>query len=363
MITISLCMIVKNEESVLARCLDSVKDIVDEIVIVDTGSEDKTVEIAGRYTDRIFHFPWINDFAAARNFSFSKAEKEYILWLDADDYIDEENRARFLSLKAEFPVEADVGMFRYHMTPSADGKVPLTYYRERLLRRSRGYQWNEPVHEHIVLHGNIHQFDIAVTHGEKKRSSDSATRNLNIYRNLAASGKPLSTRGMYYFARELMTHGYTDEAIDYYARFLGRDNAWIEDRLTARDDLAGLYMQKQDRKSAVRILIGGFEEALPRAKACCLLGRVYFEDGDLSKSVFWYETALRAPRADGWGFVYEEYQAFIPNMQLCMLYGRLGEMEKSREHHMAARKLRPKDPSVLYNEAYFEKHPVHTDRC
>ena len=58
MITVSLCMIVKNEEDVLARCLDSVHDLVDEINIVDTGSDDKTVEIAKRYTDRVFFFPW-----------------------------------------------------------------------------------------------------------------------------------------------------------------------------------------------------------------------------------------------------------------------------------------------------------------
>ena len=73
MATISLCMIVKNEEQVLARCLDSVADLMDEIIIVDTGSTDRTKEIAARYTDQIYDFAWIGDFSAARNFSFSKA--------------------------------------------------------------------------------------------------------------------------------------------------------------------------------------------------------------------------------------------------------------------------------------------------
>ncbi|MER2072437.1 MAG: glycosyltransferase family 2 protein, partial [Psychrobacillus sp.] len=85
MITISLCMIVKNEEEVIGRCLASVKDIVDEINIVDTGSTDQTKEIVKQYTNRIFDFKWIDDFAAARNYSFEQATKEYILWLDADD--------------------------------------------------------------------------------------------------------------------------------------------------------------------------------------------------------------------------------------------------------------------------------------
>ena len=58
MATISLCMIVKNEEAVLARCLDSVRDLVDEIIIVDTGSTDRTKAIAARYTGQIYDFPW-----------------------------------------------------------------------------------------------------------------------------------------------------------------------------------------------------------------------------------------------------------------------------------------------------------------
>lgn len=65
MCTISLCMIVKNEESVLARCLDSVRGIADEIILVDTGSTDATKDIARRYTDKVFDFVWVDDFAAA----------------------------------------------------------------------------------------------------------------------------------------------------------------------------------------------------------------------------------------------------------------------------------------------------------
>ena len=85
MVTISLCMIVKNEEKVLARCLDSVKDLVDEIIIVDTGSGDKTKAIAASYTDKIYDFTWVHDFSAARNFAFSKASCEYIYSADADE--------------------------------------------------------------------------------------------------------------------------------------------------------------------------------------------------------------------------------------------------------------------------------------
>ncbi|MEN2453310.1 glycosyltransferase family 2 protein, partial [Bacillus sp. JR_15] len=99
MVTISLCMIVKNEEEVLADCLSSVQDIVDEMIIVDTGSTDRTKEIAHSFSAQVLDFEWVQHFAKARNFAFSRATKEYILWLDADDVLLEEDRQKFLQLK------------------------------------------------------------------------------------------------------------------------------------------------------------------------------------------------------------------------------------------------------------------------
>lgn len=98
-LTFSLCMIVKNEEKVLARCLDSICDLMDEIIIVDTGSKDRTKEIASRYTELVYDFAWTGDFSQARNFSFSKATGDYIYAADADEVIDEENRKKFRALK------------------------------------------------------------------------------------------------------------------------------------------------------------------------------------------------------------------------------------------------------------------------
>ena len=70
--TISLCMIVKNEEKHIARCLDSVAELVEEIIIIDTGSDDRTVEIASQYTPNVYSYPWRDDFSDARNYSFPK---------------------------------------------------------------------------------------------------------------------------------------------------------------------------------------------------------------------------------------------------------------------------------------------------
>ena len=88
---IALCMIVKDEEELLEECLDSVKGLVDEIIIADTGSKDRTKEIAGKFTSNVFDFKWNDNFSEARNFSLSKANAEWIVVLDADERIDSES--------------------------------------------------------------------------------------------------------------------------------------------------------------------------------------------------------------------------------------------------------------------------------
>ena len=127
MITISLCMIVKNEEDTLERCLSCVEGIADEIVIVDTGSSDRTKEIASRFTDRIYDYEWKDDFGAARNESFSKATKEYCMWLDADDVIPEEEQKKLRCLKAGMTQQGDVVMVRYATEIDEEGK-PVFFY-------------------------------------------------------------------------------------------------------------------------------------------------------------------------------------------------------------------------------------------
>ena len=95
--SVSLCMIVKNEADCLSRCLESMKGLVDEIIIVDTGSTDNTVEIAKQYGAVIKTYQWNNDFSQARNYSLSLATKEWILVLDADEYLRPEDKDLFIS--------------------------------------------------------------------------------------------------------------------------------------------------------------------------------------------------------------------------------------------------------------------------
>src|SRR5699024_3683098 len=123
----------------LARCLDSVKEAVDEIIIVDTGSKDETREIARRYTPHVYDFFWKDDFSAARNESFAHATRDFLLWLDADDVV--ENAEALVRFKRDVLDGLDVVMAPYHVAFDAQGNPTFTYYRERILRAGMGFRW------------------------------------------------------------------------------------------------------------------------------------------------------------------------------------------------------------------------------
>ena len=99
---LSVCIIVRNEAANIADALACFAPFADEIIVVDTGSNDTTKKIAAKFTSKIYDFEWIDDFSAARNFALSKAAKNYQLWVDADDRITGENQGHIKSLKSYF---------------------------------------------------------------------------------------------------------------------------------------------------------------------------------------------------------------------------------------------------------------------
>src|SRR5690625_1597651 len=159
MVTVSLCMIVKDEEQVLERCLKSVYDLVEEINVVDTGSTDKTIEIAKKYTDRVFHFKWTGKFKDARNKSFNYATKEYIFYIDADDVLLEEDRIKFLQLKKNLDPSIDSVSMYYNAGMDEYGNITLKYRRNRLVKRSKKVKWKGECHNNIEVHWNIGKYD------------------------------------------------------------------------------------------------------------------------------------------------------------------------------------------------------------
>lgn len=350
MAEISLCMIVRNEEDVLRRCLMSVQDAVEEIIIADTGSSDRTTDIAAEFTAQIYSFPWTDDFAAARNFAFSKATKDYQMWLDADDVLEDPDA--LCRLKEN--LTADVVMLPYHVAFDERGAPAVTYFRERLLKRERQFRWEGAVHECITPAGEIVYGNAAILH--KKRKSSDPDRNLRIYEKQLAAGRVFSPREQYYYARELYYHARFADAADAMERFLCMDG-WMEDRIGACLLLSECRQRLSDPEEAKSALLRTLLWDEPRAEVCCAMGRILLEQRRYPEAVFWYKTALSAPfQRDG--FSERDCHDYIPYLQLCVCYDRLGNLREACAYNEKAGRIRPNSEAYLANRTYFMNRHV-----
>ena len=166
---VSLCMIVRDEEKNLEACLTPVADLFDEIIIVDTGSQDGTIEIARRFTPHVHHFPWCDDFSAARNESLRHGTGDWIFWLDADDRVGPSQVADLRSLFEQLDEQPRVFMLNTTLPTSPRDADPQLISHARLFRRDGGWRWRGRVHEQIAIEcptGNCPSVltDIAIEH-------------------------------------------------------------------------------------------------------------------------------------------------------------------------------------------------------
>lgn len=181
-ISLSICMIVRNEEAVMARCLDSVQGAWDQLVIVDTGSEDRTAEIARRYTPEVYHEPWENDFGKARNSSFFYARCDYILYMDADDVLPDAEREKLMRLKQDLAAMPAEERPRTIMMPYDVPEAGGISFRSRMVARHEGPYWNGAIHECMYLEEPMMQTDILFLH--RKVVQPPKDRNCSIIRSI-----------------------------------------------------------------------------------------------------------------------------------------------------------------------------------
>lgn len=354
MIRISLCMIVRDEEAVLGRLLEKVSPVMDEIVIVDTGSSDGTRDIALKYTPLVFDFQWKDDFAAARNFACEKASMEYWMWLDADDMITDGNIERIRKLKEELESDTDVVMMKYAAGFDETGAASFSYYRERILRKAMGFVWKGRVHEAITPAGKIVHTDVEIEH-RKERAGD-PDRNLRIYERMIAEGESFDARSTFYYGRELLYHARYREAAAVLERFLDMKDGWNENRIDACLQAARCFEKTGDGERRIKLLLRSLLYDVPRAEICCELGRALMEKNEFEMAAYWYAQALTAPeRTERGGFEQKEYHDFIPLVQLCICYDRMGDLNAAWQYHLRAAVLRPDNEFVRINQKYFEK--------
>jgi GT2 family glycosyltransferase/tetratricopeptide (TPR) repeat protein len=242
--SLSLCMIVKNEEKYLPRCLESLKSMVDEIIVVDTGSTDATREVAEIFGARVFDYQWNDDFAAARNYSLDQASCDWILIMDADEVISERDHDRFLQLIKNSTSNNHAYMVitrnytheyntlgwesndgQYPMEEAASGWIPSE--KVRLFPNNKSIRFEHPIHEVVgpsLDRNNIHieSCNVPIHHYGKldikrEKKKDKHYYKIGIEKLKSSQNDPVAIRELAVQAVKL--EKYTD-AIKFWNRFV-----------------------------------------------------------------------------------------------------------------------------------------------
>ncbi len=325
MITISVCMIVKDEEKVLARCLDTLRDLVDEIIIVDTGSTDSTKSIAARYTDKIYDFTWIYDFAAARNFAFSKATMEYIYSADADEVLDEENRLHFQFLKQTLLPEIEIVQMKYANQLSYNTTYNFDVeYRPKLYKRFRTFRWVEPVHENVVLNPVIYDSDIVIMH---MPLSNHAERDFQTFQRVIKREGKLSPKLFEMYAKELYIAGSDKdfhEAFSYFSDLAEKEEGTERERKICECVLVRSYFLNKEFTGLLKYSLRNIADGKGCSEVCYMLGEYFYSIKDYKEAIIWYYNAAYETESE----LNIHFSGDYPLKQLAECYRFLGNKEQ-----------------------------------
>lgn len=292
--TISACLIVKNEGDILDRCLSSIHDLVDEIVIVDTGSTDNTKDVASKYTDKIYDFSWIDDFSAARNYAFSLCTCDYIYSADADEYLDEENRRQFTNLMECLLPEIEIVQMHYHTISNNTVLNVQDEYRPKLYKRLRDWTWIDPIHETVRLLPVVFDSDVTITHAPKTMHHK---RDFSIFLKSIERDNHLSDTLLYMYAAELLKNGATEDfegALNYFSK------VYYEDFKSERADYAAIVLCRyfrllHDATGVMKFALEGVSKNMT-SELCFDVASYYLKEKDFVTALKWakmaYEQAL-----------------------------------------------------------------------
>lgn len=301
---ISVCMIVRNEERLLPRCLESLRGGFDEFNIVDTGSKDSTISIAKQFGARVRSFTACNgedglirDFAMARNASLDMASHEWILWMDADDVLQPGGAERFRAAAARGGFAALCVTLDLH---------PFVTLQQRLFKNGPCTRFIGRIHEYIPVDGPIDEDPaIVVCHScqaepgqpsnDECRKEPSLERNVRIGEKVAIE-EPTNHRNLFLLASALLSLRRFDEAIVRFSQVLALrgayedGSAYYEYESTYRIAFS-LYFQ--GRWGECIAMAGRALEMGPRyAEPRCLIADCYRKMGLLDRAVEWYESAI-----------------------------------------------------------------------
>ncbi len=295
---LSLCMIVRNEEKNLPNCLKHIKNVVDEIIVVDTGSTDKTPYIAKKLGAKLYHFKWRDDFSAARNESLKHAKGDYIIYLDADDRVSKKDAEKIAILKANLPKEKNLAYSLKIVLPSPE-KGKNSAYQVRIFPNLPDVRFEQPIHEQIVpslkrkgIKGML--TDIVIEHKgyeEYELLRKKACRNLRILKKLL-SKDPDSWFAHYFLAQTYEVLG-EKELFEFHLKNALTEECKKQDQnwfIGAALKYSHLLMEKGDVKEA-RNLLKELEDEFPdNSLVKFFLAELHLKEGDYISALNYYIT-------------------------------------------------------------------------
>lgn len=368
MTTVSVAIIVKNEEAVLGRLLDSLRGAVDEIVVVDTGSTDATKEVASQYGAVLYDFPWIDDFGAARQHAFDQATGDWVFWVDADDIVLHADRIRDLAASAPDSV---IGFhWRYVLSRDAAGEPTFQFWRERLVRNDGSFRWVGRVHEALVPQRpgeQVQTEEVVIEHHPKpEEPSDQVGRNLRILEaEYAEHDGNLEPRKLFYLGREYADHGLTQQAIATLERYV-TVATWADEHYAALMRLADLYASEKRYDQAIDTHLAALKLKPRWPDAYFGLARAYYFLENWPNVIHWTDLGRQMPPPDTVLFVNPaDYRHAWIVYYVNALY-RTGDVEGALAWSERGRELDPDNSWHRENVKFFSRlldaPPVALDR-
>jgi len=340
---LSVCMIVKNEEKNIIDCLESIKDIADELIIVDTGSTDKTKEIVSKYTSKIYDFKWIDDFSAARNYSLSKATGKYIAWFDADDILENPEDIKDLFKK-------DFDAFNFNIKYGHD-----IFCHVRLFKNFRNVTFSGMVHEYPIIDGLSlkSETNINVIHKtEKYCLEDRRQRNLRILEK-ELKVDPDNSRALFYKANALKELNRYEEAIETYRNYI-RGSTWIDEKWMAQKCIGQIYIWKKCYKIAIEEFRKAINIDNRWAESFYYIGECYFYLKEYNECIEWMNRALNKPVPNSSLWKEKHIYGDTPYRYISACYIELNDFDKALEYCEKAVEKNPDDLWLKNRKEYIE---------
>ncbi len=293
--TLSACIIARDEAAHIGRCLESACAVADQVVVVDTGSRDTTIDIARRYGVTLGHFTWCDDFAAARNASLELATGDWILWLDADDYLLPADREKIIRAKSLVP---DVGLYA---TLVNEGGEETRFRQLKMFPNRPDIRFEQPVHESVLgalrrAGLELRPTDIQVCHTRESDAGEIA-RKQAYYADIMGRwlcDHPSDWETQFRFGHVLYTRGERQGALEYFERVRAAgDAAGAASLRLLASSFAGRCLLEEGRYDEARaVLADALSLRADDALSLLSMGDVSVKKGDYVEAERYVRAAL-----------------------------------------------------------------------